>query len=515
MATNIWNKNIQANIDDSEMSDVEFRIGNEDIGIQDFSGIRALFATQSDVLKRMLYGNMAESKSNNIVIIDDISPHTFDWFKKYCYGLNPRVTNDNIVNVLHFCDKYCMKELYDNYLNILLLTQLGDIRVLRKIFNNLNNKAMFHTMDSIIESYEFGKLTLTECRSLILSTDHEFPPLSPIYVSKILFDSTITLTLTQSIKWEFAQGYCRLASTIFSNQQKQKPKQSENIGKTNTILSDVNSTIKSDVTIRYVTGQNHDMECKDVADDDVAENIDSNVNVNNKNNNDNFSINDDVDSKTGNDQRWLVIMRQYFLKRFDFCKMENKFFTQNVYNVKGLLTKEEKLNILEAKMALSVTDGEYTFTSGKLKLKNIYPADPNWIENSQRQFDEIKKCVSNRTRVHVHVPYDAGIEIRHLIQKLNRLRPLKSGIKLAYQRERDIEDLTAQIMFEWIKYWCLQCIDSQVIIPQFIRKESIYKIFFQNLISQYYCDNGYFTKEEFEIALQSFTFTVKRMPKTK
>ena len=237
---NVFQQKMSASLNDSEMSDVEFRIGNEDIGIQDFSGIRALFATQSDVLKRMLYGNMAESKSNNIVIIDDISPHTFDWFKKYCYGLNPRVTNDNIVNVLHFCDKYCMKELYDIYLKRLLewkiTNRVGESWL--KMLNDLINKGMCHVIaiDQIMSGDKFAELTVEQCQMIVLPKNKSLL-LSPEYIGKILFDSKIKLS--QSTLWELLVAIKQKHHAL---QSTSTDKSNYNETKTNDI-SNFNSTI--------------------------------------------------------------------------------------------------------------------------------------------------------------------------------------------------------------------------------------------------------------------------------
>lgn len=59
-----------------------------------------LFAAQSIVFDKMLFGNMIESQPNGNVIIHDIDVSTFKWIKKYVYGLNSMLTPDNIVQVL-------------------------------------------------------------------------------------------------------------------------------------------------------------------------------------------------------------------------------------------------------------------------------------------------------------------------------------------------------------------------------------------------------------------------------
>ena len=79
-----------------KFSDVTFEIGNEAFGTKEFHGMRGLFAAQSDVLEKMLYGNMIEASINNTVIINDIHPCGFEWFQSYCYGIhNVQITHES------------------------------------------------------------------------------------------------------------------------------------------------------------------------------------------------------------------------------------------------------------------------------------------------------------------------------------------------------------------------------------------------------------------------------------
>ena len=204
----LFTNNLRVAFNDSIFSVVHFRIGNESTGIQEFEGVRALFAAQSDVLKNMLFGKMTESKRSSIVIIDDIAPKTFDWFKKYCYGLNPSVNNDNIADVLHICDKYCMKKLYDIYLNRFLSQEFPSMELLLYILNDLSSRNLYHSIESIVNSDIFGNLNESQCQDLILS--NKFLSLPPQCVVKVLLESKIQLKsfVTQSTIWELVRGYC-------------------------------------------------------------------------------------------------------------------------------------------------------------------------------------------------------------------------------------------------------------------------------------------------------------------
>ena len=97
----------------NRLNDVTFVIGNEESGIERFDCIRALIAVHSHIFARMLCGGMIESNLKEI-IIHDVSPIAFDWYKKYCYGLNPSINETNIVSLFHFSDKYCIGTMYNS-----------------------------------------------------------------------------------------------------------------------------------------------------------------------------------------------------------------------------------------------------------------------------------------------------------------------------------------------------------------------------------------------------------------
>ena len=324
----LFTNNLRAAFSDSSFSDVHFRIGNESTGIQEFDGIRALFAAQSDVLKNMLFGNMAESKQSNIVIIEDIAPKTFDWFKQYCCGLNPSVNNDNVVDVLHICDKYCIKKLYDIYLNRFLSQKITNMELLLDRLNDLSIRNLNHVIESIVNSDIIGNLNESQCQHVIFS--NKFLSLAPECVVKILFESKIKLKsfVNQSTIWEIVPGYC------------------------DNVLCTDNDIKANDV---------------DVKTNDQCLGLEDHVNVNddeleppkkrrkidksspNGSGNENTNRNDAHELMMNNNE-WVTITRKHFLQHIDFCAMKSGYYLDNVYNIQGLLSTQEKLDIFEKRL---------------------------------------------------------------------------------------------------------------------------------------------------------------------
>ena len=74
----------------------------------------------------------------------------------------------------------------------------------------------------------------------------------------------------------------------------------------------------------------------------IMPSISSNSNRNSNCNSTNF--------KNNTVAEWVLLMRKYFLKYFDFSLMKNDFFIKNVYDIPGLLLTNEKLEILEKRM---------------------------------------------------------------------------------------------------------------------------------------------------------------------
>eukprot|EP01084_Bolivina_argentea_P213838 363085_1 len=89
--------NIRNTVDEKKMNDVEFIIGKEK---EHVSGIGAYFAAQSEPIKAMLYGTMYESL-NGEVILADITPQAFRYFRDIAYLKNPQLKLNNIIDVMY------------------------------------------------------------------------------------------------------------------------------------------------------------------------------------------------------------------------------------------------------------------------------------------------------------------------------------------------------------------------------------------------------------------------------
>ena len=62
----------------------------------------------------------------------------------------------------------------------------------------------------------------------------------------------------------------------------------------------------------------------------------------NTNGNDKLMIN--------NNEKWITIARKHFLHHIDFCAMKSGYYLDNVYNIQGLLSAQEKLDIFEKRL---------------------------------------------------------------------------------------------------------------------------------------------------------------------
>ena len=210
-ANDIHKQGLAGLLSKHKMNDVHFCVGNESIGIKEFDGIRCLFAAQSEVLENMLYGVMAESLSSNDVIIEDITPDSFEWFKQYCYGLNPIVNKNNIVDVLYLCDKYCIKNLHDLYIKQFVQNYgLTDLKVFLDVINELCIKNQVNAVTSILNSDEFGSLNDKKKQEILLNLHDKLTSLHPSTIVNILFKSKINFIdfIGQEDLWCLVKHYC-------------------------------------------------------------------------------------------------------------------------------------------------------------------------------------------------------------------------------------------------------------------------------------------------------------------
>lgn len=93
----------------SELSDVEFVLQNQDGNQLKIPANRALLALRSSVFRRMFYGELEEGRTVSIV---DVSADAFEEFLQLFYLTKVRLTADNISEVLMLVDKYDTSEFW-------------------------------------------------------------------------------------------------------------------------------------------------------------------------------------------------------------------------------------------------------------------------------------------------------------------------------------------------------------------------------------------------------------------
>ena len=185
------NQNVESLLKNAELCDVTFRVGNTSCGVRDFCGIRALFACQSNIFKLMLFGKMSESKPNSIVVINDIDPDSFEIFQKYCYGLNPLITMNNVVSLLYIGDKYLITNLQslcckfiENF--VINSTTIINVNFFVKLLVALFDKGLTKQINIILYSYKsIQTLTERQCVNIIKSS--YFNQLHYSIVQQLLF----------------------------------------------------------------------------------------------------------------------------------------------------------------------------------------------------------------------------------------------------------------------------------------------------------------------------------------
>eukprot|EP01083_Nonionella_stella_P305302 1064478_1 len=161
-------------------SDATFIIGENQT---QFNVNRVFLAAISPVFHAMLYGEMQESKPNSEVAIKDIDHVAFQCILNFAYNNDPKITPQNVLSVIHICDKYqisLLRPLCDQYFSTCLNTtnlcallndavQLKSDDTIQKCMACLQkncNESM-----TIIKSDAFLQLSLNAMK-LFLQSDH-------------------------------------------------------------------------------------------------------------------------------------------------------------------------------------------------------------------------------------------------------------------------------------------------------------------------------------------------------
>lgn len=218
-----------------EYSDVTFEIHESDdgtehkmntdldvgLGFDTIDGIRLLFASQSDIFQKMLFGSMLEaSNRSSNVVITDIDYNTFLWLKKYIYGLRPNLTDSNIVQVLKMADKYIIEALYDACINCIVtkFMQVSDIFI--NILLQLNRLSMNRSIEDIVHHNEFDKCmnnkTITQIVNSPLFLEMDLKVITLLFFSKDNGKITFNNGWIDQI-WYRLQERCKKEAIFYDN----------------------------------------------------------------------------------------------------------------------------------------------------------------------------------------------------------------------------------------------------------------------------------------------------------
>ena len=99
----VQQKNMGQILDNQKFTDVTFVVGKDK---QEFNVNRIFLAAISPVFEAMLYGQMAESKADSKVVIEDATPNAFEQVIKFAYCNKPDIDLDNVHDIASICDKY-------------------------------------------------------------------------------------------------------------------------------------------------------------------------------------------------------------------------------------------------------------------------------------------------------------------------------------------------------------------------------------------------------------------------
>lgn len=275
-------------------------------------GIRALFAAHSEVLDKMLFGCMIESKKSNDVIIHDLSYNQFEWLKQYVYHCNPKISVENVVSILQMSDKYMINSVTDACIEYILQVFGQNNSDQHKAFLNilfsLSQCQMTHTTAKIWTRFNcgvvIGKNTPHPLVSVI--TSPHLIKLGPELINQMIDNTDIMTHVTTSDLssiWNGLLQYCNSISINYGGKQ-----------------------LQDYVSIEYK--HERDENCKAEKVDDVDDNVKKKE-----------------QKIKQNDKMGIEIFKKYFVSKFDFTKMEQSFFMEYIYDQK-LLSDAKMIQVL-------------------------------------------------------------------------------------------------------------------------------------------------------------------------
>jgi len=168
---------------DAVLGDVTFIVEGEQR-----SGVRALFAANSLVFRRMLFGAMMESNPSNEVLLSDLSVAAFDYLRATFYNVHSALTPQIVVDVLFAAQKYLiaplrakcmafiasMQDLADWYHVLRQFESSGSTAFLEELFGPETEEQMAYILQfksaAFIESELFEQLR-PETVAIVIGSD--------------------------------------------------------------------------------------------------------------------------------------------------------------------------------------------------------------------------------------------------------------------------------------------------------------------------------------------------------
>ena len=192
-----------------KLEDITFIVGNTDSGIEHIRGNRTIFAVHSEVLQAQLFGNMQESKKDEI-IIEDVTPDVFKFLKNLFYVKKQELNVDIVLDVLYASKKYLLTDLEcECYKFIEKIDKLEDwwkIICKQTITTDINME------DALIRKSQI----LINNSQLVAKNDKNVADLTPEWVVKLVSSSSFVVT-KEEIVWEMCLNYCKNKITSIMN----------------------------------------------------------------------------------------------------------------------------------------------------------------------------------------------------------------------------------------------------------------------------------------------------------
>ena len=157
----VWRNNVKNLMETTDLCDVTFRVslvneskvsGNsytqetdsslstdESESFQEFSCHRFPFATQSKVLKALIYDNVKSSDVNTTINLSGLTPTIFIIVRDHCYGLECNITINNVFDTLRAGDKFIIESLTTKCIDFIKNEWIIDKKALFEFLHCVSN----------------------------------------------------------------------------------------------------------------------------------------------------------------------------------------------------------------------------------------------------------------------------------------------------------------------------------------------------------------------------------------